>query len=105
MNSRIVSFKPVNRHLVIVPHFKRENKTGNGVLLPEDYKPEQERWLSATVVDVAADCSDNIKQLRPGYGSKSAVILVDRSMVEEISYKGKKFYIVLENYIMGILST
>ena len=104
MPNRVLSLKPLNRHLVIVPHFKKENKTDHGVLLPEDYKPEQERWLSATVVDTAPDCSDNIRQLRPGF-SEATTILVDRSMIEEVTHKGKSFYVILENYVMGILNS
>jgi len=100
--NRVLSLKPLNRHLVVVPHFKKENKTDHGVLLPEDYKPEQERWVSATVVDVAPDCTEDIRQLRPGF-SEATDILVDRSMIEEITHKRKKFYVILENYVMGIL--
>ncbi len=103
MPNRVLSLKPLNRHLVIVPHLKKENKTDHGVLLPEDYKPEQERWISATVVDVAPDCSDGVRNLRPGF-SEATDILVDRSMIDEVTHKGKKFYVILENYVMGILS-
>ena len=103
MSKRVLSLKPLNRHLVIVPHFKKENKTDHGVLLPEDYKPEQERWVAATVVDVAPDCSANVRNLKPGY-SEATEILVDRSMINEITHKGKSFYVILENYVTGILS-
>ena len=45
-----------------MPHFT-EAKTDNGVLLPEDYNPEQTRYIEATVVDVAPDCSEHIRSM------------------------------------------
>ena len=44
--------KPVNRHLVIVPHVQK-NETNSGVLLPEDFTQEEDRYISASVVDIA----------------------------------------------------
>ena len=54
MGSRIERLKPVNRHLLIVPHVQ-QNETSTGVLLPDDYKPEEARYIEASVVDIADD--------------------------------------------------
>lgn len=99
--SRIASrLKPTNRHLAIVPHFK-DNKNDTGVLLPEDYSPEQNKYVEATVVDVADDCSKQFEQLRYGTLTEKKIV-VDASMIEEVKIADKKTFIVLENYVVGI---
>jgi|TARA_R100000030_G_scaffold100043_2_gene92227 co-chaperonin GroES (HSP10) len=93
--------KPVNRHLTIVPHVKK-NETSSGVILPDDFEIEEDRYITATVMDVAADCSSAIRTLR-GSGSGNRVVVVDRSMIEEIVVRDKSYYTILENYVVGIL--
>lgn len=98
--SRVETLKPTNRHLLIVPHVKK-NETSTGVLLPEDYKPEEDRYIEASVIDIAEDCDTQFRRLR--YGSvDSNRIVVDRSMVQEIKLKDKSHFIILENYVVGI---
>tara|TARA_A100001015_G_scaffold310187_1_gene411083 strand:- start:2054 stop:2377 length:324 start_codon:yes stop_codon:yes gene_type:complete len=92
--------KPTNRHLTIVPHFK-DNKTETGVLLPDDYSPEQNKYVEATVVDVADDCSKQFEQLKYGTLTEKKIV-VDASMIEEVKISNKKTFIVLENYVVGI---
>jgi hypothetical protein len=97
--------KPVNRHLTIVPHSgtkDTDNTTPSGVILPDGFEPEEARYVTATVVDVAADCSSAMRQLR-GSASTSRVIVVDASMIEEVVVKDKSYYTVLENYVVGIM--
>lgn len=92
--------KPTNRHLTIVPHFQ-ERETQSGVLLPEDYKPEENRYIEATVVDVSDDCSKQFEGLR--YGTiRQKKIVVDGSMVQEVNIGGRKIFIILENHVVGI---
>lgn len=98
--SKILALKPVNRHLAIVPHFKQE-ETESGVLLPEDFKKEESRFIKATVIDVATDCKEDFKSLRyASVGTKEVVI--DKSMIEEIEVGEKTHYMILENYVVGI---
>lgn len=98
--SRVETLKPTNRHLLIVPHVKK-NETSTGVLLPEDYKPEEDRYIEASVIDIAEDCDTQFRRLR--YGSvDSNRIVVDRSMIQEIKLKDKSHFIILENYVVGI---
>jgi hypothetical protein len=92
--------RPVNRHLTIIPHVKG-NETPSGVILPEDFEPEEDRYITATVLDIAADCSAPIQKMRGHTAAKT--IIVDRSMIEEIVVKDKSYYTVLENYVVGIL--
>ena len=93
--------KPVNRHLTIIPHVKK-SETQAGVLLPDDFKQEEDRFITATVLDVAADCSMAFQKMR-GHSTDNRVIVVERSMVEEISVSDKSYFTVLENYVVGIL--
>ena len=101
--SRISTLKPVNRHLLVVPHFSNENKTESGVFLPEDFNVEASRFIKATVVDIAEDCSREIKSIRGSNYSESKNIVVDSSMIEEVEVDGKKNYIILENYVIAIM--
>lgn len=97
------TLRPVNRHMLIVPH-DSEKKEGepSGVLLPDDYRPSEERFVVATVVDVAPDCASQFQKLRRGTFSERNIV-VDRSMIEEISVKGKVSHLILENYVVGLL--
>ena len=95
------TFKPVNRHLSIVPHFPKKEEE-RAVLLPEGYEPAQERYIVATVVDVAPDCSDSFRRMERG-AFHDKLIIVDSSMIEEIKIKNKVNYIILENYVVGLL--
>ena len=96
------SLKPVNRHLLIVPHFKREEPNESGILLPEDYKPREDRYITATVVDVAQDCAEPFQKLRRGTIAEKTIV-VDMSMIEEVSVQDKTNHLILENYVVGLL--
>ena len=96
--------KPVNRHILIAPHFKKEDDT-SGVLLPEDYRPVEDKYISATILDVANDCSRVFTQYsrETRRFHENSTIIVDRAMIEKISYSEKDFYMILENYVCAIV--
>jgi len=97
------SLKPVNRHFLIVPHYEPKlEESSSAVLLPEGYEPPKSRHIVATVVDVAPDCSEHFRKLRRGTFAEKLVI-VDRNMIEEINVDNKTNYLILENYVVGIL--
>jgi co-chaperonin GroES (HSP10) len=93
--------KPVNRHLTITPHVKK-NETNTGVLLPDGFEPEEDRYITATVLEVAPDCATPFQKMR-GHTTNSRTVVVDRSMIEEVKISDKTYYTILENYIVGIL--
>lgn len=100
MVSKIEMLKPVNRHLLIVPHVQK-NETSTGVLLPEGYEPEEDQYIEATVIDIAADCDKEFRHLR--YGNlDSNKIVVDKSMIQEIKLKDRTHFMILENYVVGV---
>ena len=87
-------FNPVNRHILItLPPKKVESESI--VLLPEDYKPEQQKHSVVNVLEKSDDVK--IKLLS---GSK---IVVDSSMIEEIVINNTTYNIILENYVVGVL--
>ena len=97
----LTEFKPVNRHLLIVPHFAKKE---SGIFLPEDNtRKEGMRHVVATVVDVASDCNETYKIYGKDMMPHGRDIIVDSAMIEEIPYKGKSFYLILENYVVGLL--
>jgi len=100
MGSNIERLKPANRHLLIVPHVQK-NETNTGVLLPDDYKQEEARYIEASVVDVADDCDKQFKHLRLGNVENNKVV-IDRTMVEEVKLKDKTHFLILENYVVGV---
>ena len=96
-------FKPVNRHMLVIPHIKKQEEDHSGVLLPDDYKPQEERYVTATVLDIAPDCATHFRNLRRGSWTENKKIVIDRTMLEEIKHKDKKYYVILENYVVGVL--
>ena len=91
---------PRNRHVVVKPTFEKTEKdsgiTSTGVLLPEDYRQKESSYVQARVEEVSPDCSVGV--------SKGDKVLIQRSMLEEVEVDGSGIYLVLENYIYGVLS-
>lgn len=98
--SRIEMLKPVNRHLLIVPHVHK-NETNTGVLLPDDYKPEENQYVEASVIDIAEDCATQFRHLKYNNIDNNKIV-VDRSMIQEVTLKEKTHYMILENYVVGV---
>ena len=103
MISHLKTLNPVNRHIVIVPH-RKQNETESGVLLPEDFVRDEneDRYITATVVSVAKDCSQAFQRLNSRVGEEKQIV-VDRSMIEDIVLGDKTYHTILENYVVGIL--
>jgi co-chaperonin GroES (HSP10) len=103
MKSLIKRLKPINRHLLIIPHKKKKTQNKSTVLLPDDYSAKEERYILATVVDIASDCNTKFRQLHLD-ASKDCNVIVEKSMIQEIETRDKTYYLILENYVMGILA-
>jgi co-chaperonin GroES (HSP10) len=91
-------FTPLNRHIHIDLGTLEQNETATGILLPDEYKPTENRHATATVVAASEDVKF-LKSLRKG-----TQIVIDKTMVEEINFGGKTINVILENYILGIIS-
>ena len=93
-------FKPVNRYIQInVPQPKPQ--TTSGLLLPEDYKPTEARHVVAEVVAYASDI--RFKDRLVMCGGVGTSVIVDKSMIEEITINNSKINVVLDNYVVGII--
>jgi len=87
--------KPVNRY-ILIEKAQPEEKTSS-VLLPEDYEPKQEIHSMYRVLDWAQDTRFDLK--------KHAFVAVDNKMIEEICINNVTYYIVQDNYVVGIVDS
>ena len=93
-------FKPVNRYIEIkLPEPKPQ--TTSSIVLPDDFKPTEERHITAEVRAYAADV--RFKDQLVMCGGRGASVIVDKSMIEEITINNRKINIILDNYVVGII--
>jgi hypothetical protein len=89
-------FKPLNRHLLI-KQIEEEitEKEESLVLVPDDYSIKKSPYGTYKVLNFAPDCEK--------FGEKyiNCNIVVDESMVQEITIGDQRYYLVLENYVYG----
>ncbi len=88
-------FKPVNRHILIEVPTKSETTGASLIVLPDDYKPEEERYIEVTAVATAEDVRFSVKP--------KTRLVVDRSMIEEISVGNTIYNVILDNYVLGMI--
>ena len=91
-------FKPLNRHIQIEIRGEPDNETASGILLPDDFKPSEQRYVTATVI-AASDDVKFLSSIRKG-----TEVVVDKTMVEAINFGDKSINVILENYILGVIS-
>lgn len=82
---------PLNRYLVVEPIL--EQKKDSGVLIPDDYKTEQSTYVLVTLLKAHP-------QSKLISGNK---LVIPAHMMEEVGFFGEKYYIVLENHVVGLL--
>ena len=87
--------KPLNRHILIDIQKVGEEKPEPLIVLPEDYRPEKQRYIEVSVLDSAEDV-----RMPLATGDK---LVVDRSMIEEIVLGPTIYNVILDNYVMGII--
>ena len=91
-----MKLKPFNRHIIIRPE-DDDDSSEPAILLPEEYKPKQP-FVTAEVIAISNDCkiASDLK-----IGDK---VLCNNSMVEEVKIKGETYYLLLENYVLCLVS-
>jgi len=87
-------FKPVNRYILVEE--KKEQERESLVILPEDYKPSEERYATVEVREVADDVRFKLVP--------SSEIVIDKSMMEQITIGATNYSVILDNYVVGIVS-
>mgnify|MGYP003664168831 CR=1 FL=1 len=86
--------RPVNRHILVEYSPPQENKD-SGILLPDDYKPPEQNHVLVKVLSVAEDVSIRC--------DTNDEILIDKKMLNEISVQHSIYYLILENYVIGVI--
>ena len=91
-------FKPVNRYIHVEIREAPAPERTSGLVLPSDYSPPQETHAGVIVKGWAMDVrfKSDLK--------KDCQIIIDRSMIEEILVNKKKITVILDNYVIGIVS-
>ena len=85
--------KPFNRHVLVKPIEKKEEKKESLIVLPTDYKKPESPHLIGEVLDFAVDISLPLK-----CGDR---VVFEKRMLNKIQIDDKTYYLVLENYIYG----
>ena len=89
-------FRPVNRYILIeLPIVTDTASLESLIVLPDDYKPPEASHVAATVISAATDVRFEC--------SAGSEIVVDRSMIEEITVEGTSYSVILDNYVVGLL--
>jgi hypothetical protein len=86
---------PVNRHL-LVKHCERNQKEDEiSILLPEDYRPSESEFATVEVIDWADSVSLPLES--------GDLALISRGMLQQAECCGDTHYLILENYVIGIV--
>ena len=90
-------FNPLNRHLLI-EEIEEESaeKEESLVLVPDDYSVKKSPYGLYKVVRVAPDC-EKFGEKYVGHN-----IVIDESMVQEVTICKQTYYLILENYVYGV---
>ena len=87
--------KPFNRHVLVKPITKEEQKKESLIVLPTDYKKPESPHQLAEVLELSEDCSIDLS-----VGDK---IVFEKRMLNKIQIHDETHYLVLENYVYGRL--
>tara|TARA_Y100000310_G_scaffold134643_1_gene133572 strand:- start:9072 stop:9347 length:276 start_codon:yes stop_codon:yes gene_type:complete len=90
-------FRPVNRYIQIEIPDEKPIERSSGIVLPEDYEPKKDDHIVTAVLAWATDV--RFSELL----NKNCQIIVNRSMIEEITTSKEKFNVILDNYVIGII--
>ena len=91
-----MSFKPLNRHILLHP-VEKEEENKSTILVPDEYVKVKSPYETYSVVDVARDCEKITN------GDIGHQIVVNNSMMEELKVHGETYYLLLENYVYGVI--
>ncbi len=88
---------PFNRHIIVQPEAEEPAEETAAILLPDEYRPRP-AYVVAKVVSVAEDCKV------AGSLKSGDRILCNNSMIEEVKIDGEAYYLLLENYVLCLVS-
>ena len=116
-------FKPFNKHVLVEKISEKKIPDLSPVLIPEDAQiGEQQRYGLVRFKRAAKDCEQfllNMNRDRESWATQTGTmddvftvsarkngnisLVVDNTMVEEVKIQDKIFYIIHQNYIVGII--
>ena len=86
--------RPVNRH-ILVDYSPPQESADSGSLLPDDYKPPTEDYVLVNVLAISDDVSIRC--------NTDDQIVIDKKMLQEITVGHSNYYLILENYVIGVI--
>ena len=91
-----MKFEPHNRHLWISPKEEvKEDKESPLFVMPDEYQPPKSPYVIGEILAMACDCEISL--------DVGDIIVVERSVVQEIKADSETIYVVKENYVYGRL--
>jgi hypothetical protein len=119
----VCKFRPFNKHILVKPMPAVEPpETTSGVLLPDNFKPQDDsRYGLVKFICASTDCENFLQNLngkdtwatRTGtmddvfvdsaHNNGTCSLVVDKSMIEEVIISDKKFEIIHQNYVVGVV--
>ena len=94
-------FVPLNKHLLI-EEIDLSEKQDSLVSLPEDYiRKSSDRYCTVRFICHAEDCISLYEELFNSSGD--VILVVEKSMIEEVIIKDNKYSIVHQNYVVGVM--
>ena len=91
-----MKFEPHNRHLWILPKEEvKEDKESPLFVMPDEYQPPKSPYVIGEILAMACDCEISL--------DVGDIIVVERSVVQEIKADSETIYVVKENYVYGRL--
>ena len=93
-----MNFRPLNRYIEIELEPVQAPQTDSGILLPADFKVDEARHACVKVKswDGEVRFANSL--------SENSYLIVDKSMVEDVSVNGKTINLVLDNYVLGLFT-
>jgi co-chaperonin GroES (HSP10) len=93
-----MNFKPLNRYIEIETQPAESPQTQSGILLPCDFKTQEA--LHACVKVKAWDSEVRFADSL----NKNSWMVVDKSMIQEVSVQGATINLILDNYVLGLIT-
>ena len=90
-----MKFIPAHRHILVKKKEREPEPESSIVLVPEDYRSNLDDYVRVEVLEMPTSCTI------PAVTGDELVIR--EALIEELLLEGNKFYLVLENHVMGII--
>lgn len=93
-----MSFRPLNRYIEIELEPVKPPQTESGILLPNDFKVQEARHACVKVKswDDEVRFANSLKE--------NSWLIVDKSMVEDVTVNGETINLILDNYVLGLFT-